>query len=177
MTSLTLQGICDSNRRFLDIFTGTPGKLHDARIFRMSFIYNTITTMNNTYHLLGDSAYPIMENLLTPYRDYGELSQEQKSFNLKFSATRVKIENTFGLLKGRFRQLHHTDFLSVDRTCKFIIACCVLHNVCIDNSDLIEEYDNDIADNENVVGIQNRGVSKRLGELKRDRLCVFLSEQ
>ncbi|KAB0802301.1 hypothetical protein PPYR_04487 [Photinus pyralis] len=38
MPSITLQGICDYKRRFLDIFTGLPGKIHDSRVFKMSDI-------------------------------------------------------------------------------------------------------------------------------------------
>ena len=33
---LTLQAICDHKKRFIDIFTGIPGKVHDARVFKMS---------------------------------------------------------------------------------------------------------------------------------------------
>ncbi|KAJ8926567.1 hypothetical protein NQ314_021060 [Rhamnusium bicolor] len=55
------------------------------------------------YHILGDGAYSIREWLLTPYKDYGNLNNEQIHFNKKFSATRVLIENTFGHFKGRFR--------------------------------------------------------------------------
>lgn len=36
--SITLQAICDSQKRFINVFTGIPGKVHDACVFRMSDI-------------------------------------------------------------------------------------------------------------------------------------------
>ncbi|KAJ8909426.1 hypothetical protein NQ315_003478 [Exocentrus adspersus] len=136
MPSMTLQAICDANKLFLDVFTGTPSKIHDARVYTLSFVSEKIPQIcGDQFHLLGDSAYPLRKFLITPYRDYGNLTQEQKNFNKKFSATRVKIENSFGLLKQRWRQLLHLDFFYVDRITQFIISCCVLHNLCLMNND------------------------------------------
>lgn len=79
--------------------------------------------------LLGDSAYPLRRYLLTPYRDNGHLTREQKLFNKTLSSCRVDIENTFGHLKQRFRQLYHLKLKDHIRLCHFIRACCVLHNL------------------------------------------------
>lgn len=54
------------------------------------------------YHILGDNAYAIRSYLLTPYRDCGNLTESHKVFNKKLSGSRVLIENTFGIFKGRF---------------------------------------------------------------------------
>lgn len=128
--SLTLQAVCDVNKLFLDVFTGPPSKIHDARIFQLSFLSNEIQNISADYHLLGDAAYPLRKYLLTPYRDYGNLTAAQQNYNHKLSKTRVKIENAFGLLKQRFRQLIQLDFITVKRSANFIISCCVLHNLC-----------------------------------------------
>ncbi|XP_037826502.1 putative nuclease HARBI1 [Lucilia sericata] len=87
--SITLQGICDSKLRFLDVYTGVPSKE-----------LQNLCAPN--YHLLGDSAYPLREYLLTPFHDYGNLSDSEKNYNLKFCQSRVKIQNAFGVLKSRF---------------------------------------------------------------------------
>ncbi|CAN8023446.1 unnamed protein product, partial [Ixodes persulcatus] len=110
-----LQEICDRHKRFLDVTSGHPSKVHDAR-----------------YHILGDAAYPLREYMLTPFRDYGRLTTKQRNFNLKFSGTRVLIENCFADLKKRFRQLKLLEFITVDHSARFIIACCTLHNLCIE---------------------------------------------
>lgn len=178
--SLTLQGICDSRRRFLDVFTGVPSKIHDARVFKLSFISKNLPNIcGNKWHILGDAAYPLKTWLLTPYRDYGNLTAEQKKFNEKFCQTRVKIENSFGLLKNRFRQLLKTEFKTVERTSKFIISCCVLHNLCIINEDewteSTEVTQNDIPDEE-LVHLPDDAIEKREGERKRARICAFLNQ-
>ncbi|XP_018564947.1 putative nuclease HARBI1 [Anoplophora glabripennis] len=139
VTALTLQGICDSERKFLDVFTGVSGKIHDARVYEMSFIKNKINNLEEKHHILGDAAYPISPNLLTPYRNYGQLNPVNQEFNKRFSQTRVKIENAFGLLKVRFRQLMELDFRKVEKASEFIIACCILHNLCIEHEDFLED--------------------------------------
>jgi len=34
--SILLQGVCDNNGHFQDVFVGPPGRVHDARLLRMS---------------------------------------------------------------------------------------------------------------------------------------------
>ncbi|XP_075748160.1 uncharacterized protein LOC142814111 [Rhipicephalus microplus] len=134
--SLTLQGIWDNRKRFLDVGTGAPSKIHDARILRLSTVLKKLPQpCAGKYHILGDAAYPSREYLITPIRDYGNLNASDKAFNAKLSSTRVLIENAFGESKGRFRQLQRVDLTTVDNMTKFILACCVLHNICIDNGD------------------------------------------
>lgn len=135
---------------------------------------------SDTWHLLGDAAYPLSEWLLTPFRDYGNLSNAQKHCNYTLSATRVLIENAFGLLKGRFRQLMHTDFHSVDTTSKFILSCCVLHNLCIDNGDVWDDavIENPINNQPEFINNNDprENALRRLGEIKRNHICVMLQE-
>ncbi|XP_051167341.1 putative nuclease HARBI1 [Leptopilina boulardi] len=140
-TALSLQGICDAEKKFIDVFTGISDKVHDSTLFKMSFIYYEIVAIcGEKWHLIGDAAYGIRKWLLVPYRYYGNMSQEQKHFNKKLSQSRVKIENVFGLLKVRFRQLQKLDFLTVKKMSQFIMACYVLHNLCILNEDEWDDY-------------------------------------
>lgn len=111
----------------------------------------------NNSHLLGDSAYPNGAFLLTPYRDNGRLTLRQKNYNHKHSATRVLIEQTFGLLKTRFRILKFINIYRTELIPNIIMACCVLHNIAMQMGDRIEievEEDQDvfIEDNYNVIG-------------------------
>ncbi|XP_071569939.1 putative nuclease HARBI1 [Temnothorax nylanderi] len=171
-TALTLQGICDAKGRFIDAFTGVSSKIHDARVYDMSFIKDKICTMGDEYHIIGDAAYPISVNLLTPYN--GHLTPVQANFNHNFCRARVRIENTFGLLKGRFRQLTRLDMWSVISMAKFIISCCVLHNLCIDRNDVLDYYDHEEVLFPIEQCIDNVNRTRLLGQMKRDRLALDL---
>lgn len=136
--SLTMQGICDAKGRFQDVFTGPPSKVHDARVLRLSVVQEDLPTICKVdkYHLLGDAAYPIREHLLTPFKNYGNMTKAKSTYNRRHAATRVVIENAFGLLKQRFRQLRYVEFTTVDKITQLIVGFCVLHNICIDAGDV-----------------------------------------
>lgn len=50
--------------------------------------------------------------------------------------TRQVIERTFGLLFGRFRRLRYVDMTKTELIPSTIIACCVLHNICLKYNDI-----------------------------------------
>ncbi|KAH7984824.1 hypothetical protein HPB51_026915 [Rhipicephalus microplus] len=117
-----------------------PGSVHDARVLRESpFFARAIQECEDNY-ILGDSAYPLMPWLMTPFKDNGSsFPTWKKSFNKRHSQQRVLIENTFGLLKQRFRRLYLVDAKSVQQCCYIVMAACVLHNMCNDERDFLEE--------------------------------------
>ena len=119
---------------------GWPGSVHDARILRNCDIWNLGPQWcgQNT-HLIGDGAYPLKIWLLKPYQDNGHLTCTQRCFNYRLSSARVAIEQAFGLLKGRFRRLKLLDTKSI-KTAVDTIICCVFHNICLINDDVLEEY-------------------------------------
>lgn len=188
--SLTVQAVCDHRKVFLDVTTGNPSKVHDSRIFRKSRFARKIPLIcaEGRFHVLGDAAYPLREFLLTPFRNYGKLTQSEALFNMKFSATRVKIENAFADLKGRFRQLLHLDFFIVDKMNKFILSCCVLHNLCVNSGDTIvppisddgpsnSEWQSLPLDESECCGplTASETVLRRQGELKREAVMQAMN--
>lgn len=40
--TLHLQGVANEKKKFIDIFTGYPGSVHDARVFRTCDIYSKL---------------------------------------------------------------------------------------------------------------------------------------
>ena len=109
-TSVVLQGVCDSSMRFTDISVGWPGSMHDARIFRLSALGKRLSAQGiEPYHLLGDSAYPLLPYLIVPFRDNGHLTADEKTFNVLHSSSRTVIERAFARLKGKFRRLKYLD--------------------------------------------------------------------
>ena len=169
--SVVLQGVCTEDLKLIDINVGWPGRVHDAKVFRNSGLYENGFQKcgNGRYHLLGDAAYPLKEWLLTPYRDNGHLSQQQTRFNVALSSKRQVIERCFGMLKGRFRRLKYINMKSMREICQTIIACCILHNICIIEHDIIEEILNDVVvPAQNFVpGIAGLFENDAQGQLKR----------
>lgn len=98
---------------------------------------------------------------------------------MKLGRTRVQIENVFGLLKGRFRQLLLLEFWSVNKATQFIFACAVLHHLCIEagDTDLDEECaksadkDSKTATSENS---KRETLQQQLGEDKRKKMERYL---
>lgn len=66
--------------------------------------------------------------------------QIENNFNHVLSQTRQTIERAFALLKGRFRRLKYLDMSRIDLIAPTILACCVLHNICLHNTNDIEDY-------------------------------------
>lgn len=68
--------VCDDNLRFLDVFAGWPGSVHDAHVFLNSPLYQLLEDENihEEQHLLGNSAYPLTPYMMIPFRDNGHLT-------------------------------------------------------------------------------------------------------
>ncbi|KAK8770910.1 hypothetical protein V5799_025846 [Amblyomma americanum] len=180
--SLTLQAVCDNKRRFVDTCVGCSSRIHDSRVFRKSSLVRNLPVVCQAgkYHVLGDAAYPVRQYLLTPFRDYGGLWKQHRDFNAKFSATGVLIENAFGILKKRFRQLIYLELRTVSWLNKFTMVCCILHNLCIDSGDIPPDEPEDLpadvqwvpaaedADSEQETAEET--ALRKLGELKREKV-------
>jgi DDE superfamily endonuclease len=116
--------------------------------------------------------------MMIPYRNTNACLMRE-NFNKKLSATRVLIENAFGLLKGRFNQLRYVKFQTIEKTSRFVKACCVMHNICIDRADHWSET------NDNRDEVQHGSASnvdhsssvatRRIGESKRSEIAQMLT--
>lgn len=172
--SLQLQAVYLHNMLFSHIFTGYPGSVHDSRVLRQSDLWDDgLQLCNMNYHLLGDGAYPIRRWLLTPFRDNGHLTPQEKTFNTYHSSNRVVIERSFALLKGRFCRLQFINTKSIELAVDIIVACCVLHNICIIQGDDIADLFNE--DDENDDGVQQPPAPivehEAEGIIKRNRIA------
>lgn len=136
-----VQAVCDHELAIRDIFIGYPGSVHDSRVFRNSPLCATLEDKCQNYYILGDSGYPCMRHLLTPYKDRGNLTQIEKNYNLKLSSSRCVIEHCFGLLKQKWRQLYHIKLRKIQNIVHFIRACCVLHNLALKDEFPADAFD------------------------------------
>ena len=123
-----------------------PGSVHDAGAFDNSDLLARIkedqfSMVANDGYLVGDAAYLFETFMMVPYKNTGAFSQQQSRYNYVQSATRNVIERSFALLKSRFARLKHVEVTLPEDLCSFIIACCAMHNVCIDKDLLTGELD------------------------------------
>ena len=149
--SILVQALVDDQYRFLDIYTGWPGSVHDARVLGNSKLYqkceagtflpNWDAIVGNTtipLLILGDPAYPLRPWLMKPFTGTG-LTQKQRKFNYHLSRSRVVVENAFGRLKGRWRTLMKRNDNDIKYILPIIMTCCILHNICENQHDLCED--------------------------------------
>ncbi|XP_071572853.1 putative nuclease HARBI1 [Temnothorax nylanderi] len=149
--TIHLQAVYDARSLFTHCYAGHVGSVHDARVFRNSplaeFIQKPDEYFPSNSHLLGDAAYTFHSHVMVPFRDNGHLTPRQKNFNYCLSSSRMAIERAFGLLKVRFRiLLDCLPLTDITKIPQFIIACCVMHNICIlqnDNVDVVVCFNNE----------------------------------
>lgn len=84
--SVNLQAVVDAEMRFINVYAGQAGALHDARVFRLSPLSNFTPEQQrdhfpNNEFIVGDSAYPGLSYLVTSFRNTGHLTENQVLFN------------------------------------------------------------------------------------------------
>jgi len=152
----TNEALVDYKKRFLDVEIGWPGSVGDSRIFDNSYLSTryeevlahlgttALATGDNIVEsvpafILGDSAYRNSRHLVTTYR-VTECNADPsiRHLNYRLSKARYKVENAFGLLKGRF-QIFQKPLRSAAEDLPFTIhliaSICILHNFLIDVQD------------------------------------------
>lgn len=78
--------------------------------------------------------------------------------------------------KTRFRQLIRLDFNTIQRNCKFIIACYTLHDLHIRHGDNLNNFIEEDVDIVNIPDFEeiNRNDNRIEGKEKRNLLCQLL---
>ena len=119
-----------------------PGSTHDSHIFRTSHIHHQLEGTNfENGVLIGDSGYACLPYLMTPYPE--PHTQPERRFNRALKVTRSLIERVFGILKHRFHVLHSEVRMRPERVCTIVTACCILHNIAIDQNEALPECEDD----------------------------------
>ncbi len=142
--STNLFAICDAHKNFVYVDIGSYGKQSDGGVLFHSTFGKRLDTNNlnlpppaplpntNTrfpFFIIADSAYPLKENLLTPYAgNYSNLSDVQANFNNELSSVRKVIENSFAILVRRWQVFTGPIQMQAERVEKILKATVVLHN-------------------------------------------------
>ncbi len=176
------QAVVDHQRLFTFVYAGEVGSCHDAEVFRRSrlsqYIEEEDKFPNNT-HIIGDKAYALHPKVMTPYRDNGHMTPQQINYNYCLSRARSIVERAFGLLKGRWRCLldnfavRHLGWAS-----RYILAICVLHNICIMQDDLWDVMPPPEDEDEQIpIPHHAPGQIRHLAEIKREEICLNLPQR
>lgn len=141
------------------------------RAFRLSNFKTMCTDNNfpNDSHILGDAAYRLTKYIMVPFKDNGHLSEHQLIFNKRLSSARMMVERSIALLKGRFRSILDTlPLYKAKLIPKYIIACCILHNICLLHDDII---DIPVLVNERNCALITK-IHKEKGLIREMQLCI-----
>lgn len=145
----TLLAVCDNEYKFTYVNVGHPGTLNDADVFNRCELYEafrddpqsllplefSLGSNVYTYHIIADAGFPLSEYVMTPYEDGGYLTAKEEHYNRRHLSALMAITRTIGLLKGRFSRLKLLQMQHLAQCSVAIKACCILHNVCVENSD------------------------------------------
>ena len=144
-----MMGMLDAKYRFLWASVGLPGSVHDATILQSSTMYKKLKygeILPQIYKeiegekvppiILGDSAFPHHTWLQKPY-SHAVLTEKESNFNYRLSRGRMITECAYGQLKGRWRILYRKSESTPDTMKDIVLACIVLHNICIDKDDCL----------------------------------------
>ncbi|KFM73761.1 putative nuclease HARBI1, partial [Stegodyphus mimosarum] len=162
----------------LDVVARWPGSTHDSFMWKRSklrelFVSGQIPRQN---FLLGDSGYPLEPWLLTPYSSPN--THAQQIFNRKHKSLRAVVEHCNGLLKSRFRCLHESGgvlLYTPIKTCKIILACTVLHNICIQRNIPWDNYEVEEDTVQPVNNDNSNNAWRREALLIRDEIAANMS--
>ena len=140
--------------------------------------------LDETYHIIGDSAYPLSNYLITPYRVRKQnMTVQEKKFNTHLASKRAVIEWAFGLLGVRFPRLMKLKVYSIEKRIQCVVAACVLHNWCImedddeDFEDIGTKLDTGVACNITADAYLSRKRASGGGMNKRNILCAYIAGQ
>lgn len=143
--SIILLACADADGNFISIETGFYGRMSDGGVLRESRLGKWLDReglqildkmqlpddKNKTpfpFYFIGDEAFPLKHNLLTPYKQRG-LNNIRRIYNYRLSRARRVVECAFGMMSQKF-QILKSCIVSPNRTNiqNIIKACCILHN-------------------------------------------------
>ncbi len=139
--SVILTGFCDSELRFCHVNIGhlVVGMIPEHFAKQMLHGYWKKIPRPEGMHIIGDSAYPLSQKLMKPYRVNGHLTARQRRFHKKLNAAHVAVEHAFGILKSKFMSLKCKHMKKVPNISETVTACCILHNICLVSGDQLDE--------------------------------------
>ncbi|KAK3929165.1 Protein ANTAGONIST OF LIKE HETEROCHROMATIN PROTEIN 1 [Frankliniella fusca] len=143
--SINVQAVVDHTLTVRQLHVGEVGSMNDNRVFRRSPLYEDLLRdqpeiISPDEHLVGDGAYTLTNFMMIPFPNNGHLTEEQLNYNRRLSQCRVRVENSFGHAKGRWRRLKFLHARNRDIVVDHITASFVLHNFLVrEGEPMLEE--------------------------------------
>lgn len=155
-----LQAVVDSEGRFVDVSAGWPSSMEFGTILRQTKLYVSVEEcglldgeycvlndgMSVSQYLLGDSGFPLLPWLLTPYGRNNEADSfnlKEKAFNAAHSRGIELVRTAFAKVKGRWRLLaRQWKEESVEFLPFVIVTGCLLHNFLINCNEYFPDEEN-----------------------------------
>ena len=181
--SVVLQATVDHVPLYTDVYVGWPGSVNDGRVWRNSPLKRELDVLTGNpaadpdlafpnAHLLGGAAYPRELYMIPPFKNTGRLRHKHRRFNKRHSSTRMGVERSYGMLKGRFKTLKWLNYGTMELNCKVIVACCILHNYIMLNGVPLnndETYEGQVEDRFSTIL-----AGTTTGEAKRQRMMDYM---
>lgn len=132
--SLNVQTVSCPDLKIMDVVARWPGSCHDYTILKKSRFFNRLNSgeWGNSL-IVADSGYANSLRIVTPF--INPRNDIEELYNESIIRTRNPVERSYGVLKRRFPILSFGSRLKLQTTQAVIVACCVLHNIAIDNKD------------------------------------------
>lgn len=191
--SIILLALVDHRYRFRYVNVGTPGRCHDAHVFRRSALAGilegptfqrpmvVINGIDVPPLILCDQAFPLTSNMLKPYpRKSVTENSPHATFNKQLSSARRVVENAFGRVKARFRLIMKRTECNVDNARVIVRACCILNNVCEHFNDGIDsQWLNDVDTDSRVHSqpVCSTDAEAGSGSAVRDAIAAYLHQR
>jgi hypothetical protein len=120
----------------LDYDYGCVGSIHDWVLFQKTNIGNYVMKDKFLpYKLIGDATYQMWAWYYSPFKDEKDgLPRYKAHCNFIQSSTRMSMERTFGILKGKFKFLLKEVNIPLHHMTNLVTTCICLHNMLIANS-------------------------------------------
>jgi hypothetical protein len=152
--SISTMIVNDDQKKIRYYLSGFPGCCHDNRVYsKTDLAESPLLFFGDQYYLLADSAITNSPSVVSSYkcRRGEKLPRDQEEFNTHLGKLRVTSEHTIGMLKARFPFLRSIPMLITDhknsmrRILRVIDCCIILHNMMIDEQDIVPEewYDDE----------------------------------
>uniref|UniRef100_A0A2Q4SX13 DDE Tnp4 domain-containing protein n=1 Tax=Caenorhabditis japonica TaxID=281687 RepID=A0A2Q4SX13_CAEJA len=136
--------VCDAEMRIIYVQICTHGVNSDAQMFQNGPLPELLKNAAGLVGLqilpdgktvmpafiLADNGFGQSKQVMQPYRQ-ARLTTENIRFNEHISATRVKIENLFGVMTSKFQVFGRALRLSPNNSRALIVACSVVHNITV----------------------------------------------